>query len=118
MSKLLLNFQVDKTFEAGIERLKNILDFEEGNGITVTALEGDRAGVTLKDGIATVYYHKKHYFFRALGLLVEHQGLLPWLRGTRVLPMARIILQCQRCILNLQSRSSGASYFRKNPMRI
>ena len=72
MSKLPLNFQVDKTFDAGIERLKNILDFEAGNGITVTAVEGDRAGVTLKDGVATLYYHKKHYFFRALGLLVEH----------------------------------------------
>ncbi len=72
MSKILLNFQVDKTFEAGIERLKNILDFEAGNGITVTAVEGERAGVTLKNGAATIYYHKKHYFFRALGLLVEH----------------------------------------------
>ncbi len=72
MSKLLLNFQVDNTFSVGIERLKNILDFETGVGITVTAVEGHRAGVCLKNGQATVYYHKKHYFFRALGLLVEH----------------------------------------------
>ncbi len=72
MDKIKLNFQVDPFFTKGIERLQNILPFEQGDGIAVTAIKGDRAGVSLKDGKATIYYHKNHYFFRALGLLTEH----------------------------------------------
>ena len=69
MDKIKLNFQVDPFFTKGIERLQNILPFEQGDGIAVTAIKGDRAGVSLKDGKATIYYQKNHYFFRALGLL-------------------------------------------------
>ncbi len=67
-----LNFQVDAGFTAGISRLQDLLGFTQGEGITVTAVAGDRAGVTLKDGQAVIYYHRKPYFFRGLGLLVQH----------------------------------------------
>ncbi len=68
-----LNFNVDKTFDEGIERLAPVIGYERcADGITVTAVEGERVGVSLADGCATVYYNKKHYFYRALGLLVEN----------------------------------------------
>lgn len=72
MSKLRLNLQVEPTFEVGVRRLQPLLGFETGDGITVTAVAGERAGVTLAEGRAVIYYHKKHYFFRGLGLLVQH----------------------------------------------
>ena len=68
-----LKFNVDKAFDAGIQRLAEILGYEQStDGITVTAVEGERIGVSLKDSCATIYYNKKHYFYRALGLLVEN----------------------------------------------
>ena len=65
-------FDVDKTFLNGMERLKNVLGFETGDGITVTAEKSDKLGVTLKDGKATVYYTQKAFFFRQLGILVHN----------------------------------------------
>ncbi len=67
-----LNFQVDEGLLCGIERLKPMLNFEYGNEITVRAEQGERIGVTLKDGNAVIYYKKKFHFFRELGLLVQH----------------------------------------------
>ncbi len=72
MGTLTFDFQVDADLQAGIRRLQPLLGFQWGSGITVTAVAGDRAGVTLQDGRAVLYYHRKSYFFRALGLLVQH----------------------------------------------
>ncbi|MBQ8583090.1 MAG: beta-N-acetylhexosaminidase [Clostridia bacterium] len=66
-----LNFNVCPCLDEGIDRLSGILGFERGEGMAVTAVEGDRTGVCLKEGKATVYYRKKHEFFRELGILVE-----------------------------------------------
>ena len=66
-----LNFKVDKTFDTGIERLSKILGYEQGDGITVTAVKGEKIGVCLKNGAAVIYYRDKVQFFRGLGVLVE-----------------------------------------------
>ncbi len=66
------HFQVDEQLKTGIDRLRPLLGFEYGKEITVRAVEGDRIGVTLKDGEAVIYYKKKFHFFRELGLLVQH----------------------------------------------
>lgn len=67
-----LAFQVDEAFHTGIDRLKKVLEFRTGEGIEVTAVQGDKNGVTLEEGKAVIYYSKKHMFFRQLGVLVEH----------------------------------------------
>ena len=73
MSNILrLKFNVDAELLIGIERLENVLGYEVGEGITVTAVKSDRIGVSLKDGEAVIYYPKKHLFFRELGVLVEN----------------------------------------------
>ncbi len=65
------NFNVPKEFISGIERLAPLLGYETGDGITVTAVKGERIGVSLSDGKATIYYKEKAHFFRGLGMLVE-----------------------------------------------
>jgi hypothetical protein len=67
-----LNFNVDKSFDLGIDRLAGVLGFERGEGIEVSAVRGDRIGVSLKDGKAVVYYRDKVQFFRGLGVLIEN----------------------------------------------
>ena len=73
MSKtIILNFNACEDFLCGIGRLKEILNFDIGGGITVSAKKSDKNGVSLKDGKATIYYTRKSVFFRELGVLVEH----------------------------------------------
>lgn len=68
-----LNFNVDKSFDEGIRRLASHLSFEiSENGITVIQKQSDRPGVSLKNGLATIYYTAKNQFFRELGVLVEN----------------------------------------------
>ena len=67
---MVFNFKVDAEFQTGIERLKARLGYEIGEGTLVTAEKGERIGVTLKDGKATIYYVKKVHFFRMLARLV------------------------------------------------
>ena len=67
-----LNFNVDKSFDLGIDRLAGTLGFERGEGISVSAVKGDRIGVSLKDGKAVIYYRDKVQFFRGLGVLIEN----------------------------------------------
>lgn len=67
-----LNFNVDKDLLVGVERLKKVIGYELGEGITVKAEMGDKLGVSLKNGNAVIYYTKKHLFFRELGVLVEN----------------------------------------------
>ena len=66
-----LNFNVDSAFDIGIDRLSGILGYEIGDGITVTAVKGEKLGVSLHGGTATVYYRDKVQFFRGVGILVE-----------------------------------------------
>ena len=66
-----LSFDIDNTFAAGIERLGEVLGFETGDGIKVTAQKSDKTGVVLKSGNAVIYYTQKHLFFRELGILAE-----------------------------------------------
>ncbi len=66
------NFNVDKEFNEGIERLASVLGYESGSGITVTAKQGGRIGVSLKGSEAVIYYKNKAQFFRGIGMLVQH----------------------------------------------
>ena len=65
-------FNVTSDYKKGIERLKNMLCFEEGVGISVDAVLGDKNGVVLKDNKATIYYTKKPIFFRELAILIHN----------------------------------------------
>ena len=65
-------FDVDTDLMIGTERLTDVLGFKIGDGIRVRAEKGDRVGVSLHGGEATVCYTRKNLFFRGLGLLVEH----------------------------------------------
>ncbi len=67
-----LNFDVKEEFHAGINRLSGVLGFESGDGIKVTAAEGERVGVSLKDGNAVIYHKNKAQFFRGIGTLCQH----------------------------------------------
>lgn len=66
------NFNVDNSFENGISRLSKFLGFEIGSGIDVKAEHGERIGVSLSNGEATIYYKEKSHFFRELGLLIQN----------------------------------------------
>ena len=58
-------------FEKTAKRLCPIIGFELGEGgITVSAEKGERLGVTLKDGVATIYYTEHYQFFRELAILI------------------------------------------------
>lgn len=67
-----LKFDLTEELLVGARRLLPILDVTEGDGITVVAERGERIGVSLKGGKATVYYRDKAHFFRGLGLLAEN----------------------------------------------
>jgi len=68
-----LNFIVSEIFLEGAKRLEDVLGYEiSDSGIKVFAVEGDRAGVALKNGEATIYYKSKVQFFRGIGVLIEN----------------------------------------------
>ena len=67
-----LNFNVCESLRIGAERLSSLLGYELGDGIKVSAVKGERLGVSLKDGEAVIYYSEKHHFFRELGILIEN----------------------------------------------
>lgn len=67
-----LQFNLCNCFDEGIDRLSDLLGFERGDGIKVSAEEGERVGVSLFNGEAIIYYRKKHQFFRELGLLCQN----------------------------------------------
>ena len=67
-----LNFKIDAELMLGVKRILPLISAEIGEGITVEAVKGDKIGVTLKNGNATVYYRDKAQFFRGVGLLVEN----------------------------------------------
>ena len=67
-----LNFKIDDELMLGVKRILPLISAEIGEGITVEAVKGDKIGVTLKNGNATVYYRDKAQFFRGVGLLVEN----------------------------------------------
>ena len=65
------NFLVSPEFSSGIVRLAPTLGYTFGCDITVSAETASRPGVSLVGNKATIYYNKKHQFFRELGILVE-----------------------------------------------
>ena len=72
LKNIVLSFDVSVDLLPGIHRLRSVLPFTEGDGgIRVTAVLGNRTGVSLKDGVATIYYSKKNLFFRELSVLIE-----------------------------------------------
>ena len=66
------NFNVDPSFQNGIDRLSKFLKFELGDDVHVSAIQGEKIGVSYKDGDATIYYRDKAHFFRELGLLIQN----------------------------------------------
>ena len=67
-----LNLKVTDELLLGAKRLAPALGIEIcEDGITVEAICGERTGVTLEGGEATVYYKNTVQFYRGLGLLVE-----------------------------------------------
>ena len=50
------NFNVSDSLRVGIERLSSVLGYELGDGIEVSAVKGDRLGVSFEKGKAIVYY--------------------------------------------------------------
>ena len=68
-----LNLKAEAALVESAKRLEDILGFEcTESGIAVTAVSGDKIGVTMKDGAATIYYRDKVQFFRGLGILIEN----------------------------------------------
>ena len=65
-------FDIDPDLMIGVERLTDLLGFTIGDGIRVTAEQGDRIGVSLHDKQATIYYTKKALFYRELSILCRH----------------------------------------------
>ena len=68
----MLKFKVNSEFEAGINNLSKILDYNTTKDITVTAEKGDRIGVSLDGSSAVIYYRDKVQFFRGIGVLLEN----------------------------------------------
>lgn len=68
-----IKFNVDESLVKSAVRLSDILGFtEDESGIPVYSVCGDKVGVSLIDGIGTIYYSAKHQFFRELGLFIEN----------------------------------------------
>lgn len=69
--KLLLDVS-DELIERAEGIAKNLgCEIGEG-GITVRVASADAPGVSLSDGVATIYYKKKNQIFREIGVLVEN----------------------------------------------
>ena len=69
---LKLHLMTDADLSTPATRLQSLLGFELGEGIDVYAEQGARNGVVLQGNRAVICYVKKNYFFRGLGLLVQH----------------------------------------------
>jgi len=70
---MILNFKCDSDLAKAILRLKDIYGFEISNeGLPVYAVCGEKVGAAFKDGVATIYYNRKHQFFRELGVLLQN----------------------------------------------
>ena len=68
-----LNLNSCSSFAAAAARLVPLVGAEISDaGIPVEAVQGERIGVSLKGGKATIYYRERVHFFRGLGLLVEN----------------------------------------------
>lgn len=65
-------FCVNDDLQKAVKRAAEVLGMELGEGITVALSEGDRVGVSLKDGRATIYYKRKSQIFREMGILLEN----------------------------------------------
>ncbi len=53
--------------------MKPVLDFEiSADGIKLCAEKSDKIGVSLKNGVATIFYMSDNQFFRELGAFIEN----------------------------------------------
>ena len=67
-----ITLKVEKNLAAAAERVAPILGIELCDcGLPVSAVCGERIGVSLSDGKAVIYYRDKVQFFRGLGILAE-----------------------------------------------
>ena len=67
------NFSVDSALSEGIARLSGVLGYTLAeDGLAVTAVMGERAGIKKDASAAVIYYRHRAEFFRELGLLCEH----------------------------------------------
>ena len=69
---LAFSFHVDADWMTGILRLQELLGFCIGDGIAVEAEISATPGVSLAEGRALIRCPRKSYFFRGLGILIEH----------------------------------------------
>ena len=67
-----ISLNANESLQNTAKRLREILNIEFGDGIKVNAVEGDRIGASLKDGVGTIYYKDRCHFFRELGVFVEN----------------------------------------------
>ena len=65
-------FNVNCDLQKSIEKLAPVLGMELGEGINVSACQGEQIGVSLKSNEAVIYYKKKNQFFRGMGVLLEN----------------------------------------------
>ena len=66
-----LQFDIQEELRVGVERLQSVLGFTIGKGLVVSAVQGEKLGVSKTGNEAVIYYTQKHQFFRELGILVE-----------------------------------------------
>ena len=68
-----INLNSCNDFAAAAARLLPLVGAEVCDcGLPVEAVKGERIGVSLDNGKATIYYRERVHFFRGLGLLVEN----------------------------------------------
>ena len=70
-----MKFNLDRSQLTGVRRLLPLLGITEGEGIEVTAVRGERIGVSLSDGRATIFYRERVQLYRGLGILAERARL-------------------------------------------
>ena len=67
--KISFRFKVDEELKIGAERLKTVLGYATGGGVTVRAERGEKIGVRKSGENAVIYYREKVQFFRGIGVL-------------------------------------------------
>lgn len=93
-----LRFEIEEKLLEGAMRIAPILGIEEGEGITLSAVESDKNGVVLKDGKAVIYYTRPSVFFRELCVLAEnaHKGDFEIFEDTHFETLA-VMIDASRC---------------------
>lgn len=71
-TKISFRFEIEQDLMIGAERLKDVLGYATGDGITVCAAQSEKIGVSKRENQATIFYREKVQFFRGIGVLFEH----------------------------------------------